>query len=85
MQSGAAPDTHPLRAMLDLGLRLSINTDDPGISDITLSHELALAAALGLSESEIQAAMAAAADCAFLSAGERAALRGRFAGGPPPR
>ncbi len=32
-------DTHPLMSMLDAGLNVTINTDDPSISRITLSHE----------------------------------------------
>src|SRR5262249_740562 len=45
IQSGVVPSVehHPLRDMSYLGLRTTINTDDPAISDITLSHELALA------------------------------------------
>jgi adenosine deaminase len=32
-------DTHPLMRMLEAGLNITINTDDPSISRITLSHE----------------------------------------------
>ncbi len=32
-------DTHPLMTMLDAGVNVTINTDDPSISRITLSHE----------------------------------------------
>ncbi len=35
---------HPLRQFLDRGLVATINTDDPGISDITLDHEFDVAA-----------------------------------------
>lgn len=36
--------SHPLRHFLDRGLLATINTDDPGISSITLDHELEIAA-----------------------------------------
>ena len=32
-------DTHPLMSMLQAGVNVTINTDDPSISRITLSHE----------------------------------------------
>src|SRR5262249_16830554 len=40
-QSGVVPalGEHPLAAMLERGLNVTINTDDPSISRITLSHE----------------------------------------------
>jgi len=45
---------HPLRRFLDQGLRVSIATDDPGIFDITLQHEEALARdVLGVSDGEL--------------------------------
>lgn len=41
---------HPLRQFLEIGLLATINTDDPGISNITLDHEFEIAAPLaGLS------------------------------------
>jgi adenosine deaminase len=45
-QSGvvASCADHPVKKMLDAGLKVTLNTDDPGISNITLSHEYALAA-----------------------------------------
>jgi adenosine deaminase len=40
-QSGVAQslDTHPMMKMLENGINVTINTDDPSISRITLSHE----------------------------------------------
>jgi adenosine deaminase len=35
---------HPLRAMLERGLIVSINTDDPGVSAIDLPYEFEVAA-----------------------------------------
>jgi adenosine deaminase len=37
------PRTHPLRRMFDDGVAVSLNTDDPAISGIDLSHEYAFA------------------------------------------
>ena len=38
--------TYPLRTFLNCGLRVTINTDDPGISDTDLNHEYQKAAAM---------------------------------------
>ncbi|MHB0988522.1 MAG: adenosine deaminase [Bellilinea sp.] len=58
---------HPLRAMLDAGLLATINTDDPGISAITLKHEYEIAApAAGLTPRQIAQAQANALETAFL-------------------
>ena len=67
---------HPLRVFLGHGLRATINTDDPGVSGITLGHELTVAApAAGLSPAQIRQAQANAIAVAFLSEGEKAELR----------
>lgn len=58
---------HPLRRMLEAGLLATINTDDPGISSITLKHEYEVAApAAGLSVRQISQAQANALETAFL-------------------
>jgi adenosine deaminase len=45
-----APD-HAIRRMIEAGLRVTVNTDDPGLFDTTLNREYALVAdAFGLSE-----------------------------------
>lgn len=66
---------HPLRQFLQLGLLATINTDDPGISGITLAHEYQVAApAAGLTPDEIHQAQRNALEIAFLEPGEKAAL-----------
>jgi adenosine deaminase len=66
---------HPLREMLDRELLASINTDDPGVSDINLPYEFEVAApAAGLSRKHIRQAQRNALDTSFLSAAEKAAL-----------
>jgi adenosine deaminase len=83
VQTSTVPDyaSHPLRAMLDLGLSASINSDDPAISGITLRHELEVAApAAGLDAAHVRLAQAHALAMAFLSAEEKTALATRVAG-----
>jgi adenosine deaminase len=68
--------SHPLRGYLERGIRATINTDDPAISGITLSHELEVAApAAGLTPEQIQQAQENALAIAFLSQEEKAVLR----------
>lgn len=58
---------HPLRAMLEAGLLATINSDDPGISGITLPYEYQVAApAAGLSRKQIRQAQVNALETAFL-------------------
>ena len=69
VQTSTVPDlaSHPLRAMLERGLRASINTDDPGVSAIDLPHEFNVAApAAGLSPEQIHQAQLNALETAFL-------------------
>ena len=70
---------HPLRAMVGMRLKTTINTDDPSVSGITLSDEYALVAgAMGLGEGYIRQAIGTAIEAAFLRADEKAALRAEF-------
>lgn len=58
---------HPLKRFLEADLLATINTDDPGISAITLEHEYQVAApAAGLSRRQISQAQANALETAFL-------------------
>jgi len=58
---------HPLKRFLEAGLLATINTDDPGISAITLEHEYKVAApAAGLSRKQIAQVQANALETAFL-------------------
>jgi adenosine deaminase len=70
---------HPLRRMMDLGLRTTLNTDDPAISDISLTDEYGtVIGALGLSLDEIKCALLTAASGALLPPAERAGLAAEF-------
>lgn len=76
-QSGVIPDlnAHPLPAMLAAGLTVTVNTDDPGVSRITLSDEYQLACnILGLSLDQLRGCVLAAAKGAFLPEPERVQL-----------
>jgi adenosine deaminase len=76
-QSGAVLEltVHPLSRMINLGLNATINTDDPSISQITLSDEYRRACEdLGLSLQILRERVLAAAQAAFLPGEERKAL-----------
>jgi adenosine deaminase len=78
-QSGVVrePGAHPLLRMLDSGLNVTINTDDPSISRIDLSHEYHVACEdLGLSAEALKGRIVAAAEAAFLPEHERQELVG---------
>ena len=67
--------SHPARFLLQQGITINLNTDDPGISGIDLPHEFEVAApAAGLDVGMIRQAQANALDMAFVSASERAEL-----------
>jgi adenosine deaminase len=66
---------HPMRALVDHGVAVTINSDDPMLLDTDISRELALAVqVLGGGDGALQRLLAAAARAAFLPDGERRAL-----------
>ncbi len=76
-QSGVIPvlQDHPFPEMLSNGLNATINTDDPSISQITLSCEYQLACEeLGIPVSKLVGGILASANVAFLPEGERQIL-----------
>jgi adenosine deaminase len=73
-QSGAISpaENHPISRMADLGLNVTINSDDPGISQITLGEEYRFACeGLGWSLCTLQERVIAAAKSAFLQEAEK--------------
>jgi adenosine deaminase len=77
MQSGVTliAEHHPLRDMHHLGLRTTINTDDPSISNIQLTDEMVLAVErLGLTLDDLKQMILHAAGSAFLPPDERTGL-----------
>lgn len=66
---------HPLPRLLELGLRATLNTDDPSISGIDLAHEYRVAREeIGLSEDDLRTLQKHALEAAFLTDAERRAL-----------
>jgi len=69
-------DEHPLAELVRRGVAVCINTDDPGISGITLGGEYELAhRILGLSECEIVKMNLDAIEAAFADERQRAGVR----------
>ncbi len=69
VQTRTVPDlpSHPVRRLYDYGIRISLNTDDPAISDITFSRELLLAMEyFNFSLDQIKGLMLSALDQSFL-------------------
>lgn len=67
---------HPLKRQLDLGLLATINTDDPGISPVTLADEFNFAAkAAGLTDEDARTCQQNAIELAFLPWEEKERLR----------
>jgi adenosine deaminase len=67
-----APAEHPFRRMRDIGLKASLHTDDPTLSQLTLSTEYQLAVeSLGLSKADLKASIVEAAQSAFLPTAEK--------------
>jgi adenosine deaminase len=56
-------DQHPLRELVERGLAVTINSDDPALFDTTMTHELELAVGeLGLSAEQVGRTMVTAAE-----------------------
>ncbi|HSL42976.1 MAG TPA: adenosine deaminase [Anaerolineales bacterium] len=68
-------DTHPLMQMLEAGLNVTINTDDPSISRITLSHEYYTACEdLRMPQNMLRQRILAAGNACFLPNHEKEVL-----------
>jgi len=77
LQTGAVRrfGQHPLMDLLALGLRVTINTDDPSVSDTTLTDEYVVAMlTMGMTLDQVKRAIVIAADSAFLPPKEREQL-----------
>jgi adenosine deaminase len=65
-------EDHPIRKLMDLGLRTTINTDDPGIFDIDLTHEYELLAKhFAFTENDFNLTNNWAAEASFISLSEK--------------
>jgi adenosine deaminase len=76
VQSGVAASflAHPVGAMLEAGLNVTLATDDPSISDICLSDEYRNFCALGLPLEALRRCVLSAARASFLPEAERQLL-----------
>ncbi len=84
LQTGAVSglDAHPFDALHRAGHLVTLNTDDPAVSGITLTDEYLLAAATwGYDLEQLRAFALAALEAAFLDEAGRAALRARIEAG----
>jgi adenosine deaminase len=73
-QSGVVSrlEAHPLAEMINRGLNVTLNTDDPSISRITLSHEYHVVCdELGVAMNTLKQRILAGAQAAFVSNKER--------------
>jgi adenosine deaminase len=84
LQSGVVPalEYHPLRDLAYLETKVTLNTDDPAISNITLTDEYALAVeGLDMSMEFIVNCIFNAVEAAFLPDDEKNALEAEFRAG----
>lgn len=71
---------HPLKTFLEHGVLASLNTDDSAVQGVDIIHEYHVAApAAGLSREQIRQAQINGLEIAFLSDGEKRALREKVA------
>ena len=70
---------HPFRAMREAGLLATINTDDPGMTDLDLGKEYrTLAAAQRMTFDEVAAAAVDGIESCWLDEGEKRSMRAEF-------
>ncbi len=68
-------EDHPVRALISAGIRVCINTDDPGMFATDLNTELALVHTVhGVSEAELLGMQSAALDASFASTEVRTSI-----------
>lgn len=71
--------SHPLRALWDNGVRVTINSDDPPFFHTSLEHEYQIASeAMGFSDVELNVMTRTAVEAAFVDEATRAALLGQL-------
>ncbi|MGQ8363754.1 adenosine deaminase [Glaciecola sp. 1036] len=67
--------THPVKEFLSAGIEVSLHTDDPGVSNVTLTSEFELAkTTLGLSENQLTQLQKNALAQAYISSQEKIEL-----------
>jgi len=81
LQTGAAKDIYSLeiKKLIEEGIRITVNTDDPGVSDTDLGRELALVQeTFGLEAAHMETLLLNAAEGAFVSETGKEELKGRI-------
>lgn len=81
VQTGATEsmDSHPFKKYYDEGIKVTINTDDPGVSDITLSDDYyKVMDQFGFGLGDLEKIILNSVDAAFLPEGEKSAMRAKF-------
>lgn len=69
-------DEHPIRSLIDAGVPVTVNSDDPPMFGTSLTGEFrALARVHGFSAAELAALVRTSVEVSFLDEGEKAALR----------
>src|SRR5439155_1685299 len=77
----ARPEDHPAGRLLAAGVKVTINTDDPGLMGIDLTHELEVARdALGFTIDDLRAVTSNAIEASFVADELKANLRARHFG-----
>jgi adenosine deaminase len=72
---------HPARRLMDEGVRVTINTDDPGLFGIDLTHELEVCRRdLGFADEDLRRVTADAIDASFVDETAKADVRRRHFG-----
>lgn len=72
---------HPLKRLFDHGVKVTLNSDDPGIFDMDLTHEYEVASGLlGFKDAEIETMLRTALDASFLPAKEKREMTERHFG-----
>ena len=69
MLTQAVPDvaSHPFKALMDAGVKTTLNTDDPGVMDLTLMDEcLRATAEMGLTLGDLKQCNQWAAEASFI-------------------
>ncbi|MCD6285766.1 MAG: adenosine deaminase [Anaerolineae bacterium] len=73
---------HPLADLVNLGLKVTLNTDDPSVSDTTLTDEVVVSVRqIGLAKRHIYRALRHSVEASFLPPEEKGALRERIRAG----
>ncbi|MGB0895451.1 MAG: adenosine deaminase [Parashewanella sp.] len=66
---------HPITKFLDAGVVIGLNTDDPGVSNITIAHEYQVAKSeIGLTDAQLLQLQRNGVEMAFLSESDKKAL-----------